>query len=313
MVDDTNPPAHTALIFGCGYLGRRLARSLIADGVRVFGTTRSQHRGSELNAMGIRPLFVSITQRLTFAALKPALEADALDVYYLIPPGRADASPSPRQVILGGIAYTINALRTAPNLRRAVLTSSTAVYGSTTGELVDADTPAHPTGERAQLLLDGERLWLDSGLPAHVVRLAGLYGPDRVVGLSAVRQNAPLLGDPQALLNLIHVDDAADLLRAVMLSPAAGRVELGCDGSPVARIDYYSHLADRLGVPPPRVLTADEAAAQLGVRAQRLQRTVSKACDNIPTCQRTGWAPRYGHFRDGLDAVFAEHAARTRT
>src|SRR5690606_32470575 len=135
-------------------------------------------------------------------------------------------------VILGGIAYTINALRTAKNLRRAVLTSSTAVYGQTGGERVDADTPPQPIGERAQLLVKGEGWWLESNSPAHVLRLAGLYGPGRIVGFNAVREGAPLVGDPNAMLNLIHVDDAVSLLLAMMQAPSPGLIELGCDNRP---------------------------------------------------------------------------------
>jgi len=224
----------TSLIFGCGYLGTRLAQSLLADGHKVYGTTRSTARARELSQLGVHPMLVSITQRVTFAALTPALEAESLDVYDLIPPGRPNASPTPRQVVLGGIAYTINALKHA-NLRRAVLTSSTAVYGQTGGAHVDADTPAEPTTQRSGILVDGEKLWLDAPLPTHVVRLAGLYGPSRVIGLSAVREGAPIVGDAMALLNLIHVDDAVALLRAMMNTPNPASIDLGCAGSPTPR------------------------------------------------------------------------------
>src|SRR5690606_15695813 len=140
-----HPPSDNALIIGCGYLGRALAGKLLARGATVYGTTQSRPHAEELFAMGVRPMLLSVTQRPTFASLRPALDCDTLDVYYLVPPGHArDDGPTPRNIILGGIAYTLNALRTARGLRRAVLTSSTAVYGQTGGERVDADTSPHP-------------------------------------------------------------------------------------------------------------------------------------------------------------------------
>jgi len=221
----------------------------------------------------------------------------------MIPPGRLDGSPSTRQTILGGTAHTIKALKQA-NVRRAIYISSTAVYGQTESQPVSADTPAQPHSERAGLMLQGEQLWLDAGDPYHVLRLAGLYGPGRIIGLKAVREQAPLIGDPNALLNLIHVDDAVSLLLAITQSQTAGRIELGSDGQPTPRIDYYTHLAERLNVPSPVPMDSQMAAIQLGLDPKRLARSSSKALDNRPTQTRTGWQPRYTDYRAGLDALF---------
>jgi len=298
------PLADHALIVGCGYLGRTLTARLLQRGVTVFGTTRSESHAQELSRRGIRPMLVSVTRPVTFAALRPAIESPSLDVYYMVPPGRPGNDPSPRNVVLGGVAHMVKQLRHA-NVRRAVLVSSTAVYGHRAGQRVDADTPPQPNDERGQFLLRGEKLWLDAGPMYYVVRLAGLYGPGRVIGLAGVRDGSPIVGDPRALLNLIHVDDAAQLLQAVMTAEQPGRVELGCDGRPVPRQEYYAHLASLLGVPPPAVLDAETAAAKLGLSAQRLRSASSKALDHIVTCQRTGWTPRYASFKEGVAAAIA--------
>jgi len=292
----------TALIVGCGYLGTRLAQHLISQGTTVFGTTRSELKAKRLAPLGIRPLLLSVTQPLTYASLSPALSADPLDVYYMIPPGRLDGSPSTRQIVLGGTAHMVKALKHS-QLRRAILVSSTAVYGQTDGQVVDADAPALPTSERAALMQRGEQLWLDAGESFHVLRLAGLYGPSRIIGLKAVREQAPLIGDPQALLNLIHVDDAVSLLLAISQSKTANSIELGCDGRPTPRIEYYAYLAGRLGVAPPVPMDASMAAIQFGLNPQRLARSSSKALDNRPTSERNGWEPAYPDYRVGLDAL----------
>lgn len=304
--------APTSLIIGCGYLGRSLAAKLIAEGQTVYGTTRSFDHAPALTGLGVQPLVVSVTQPVTFAAMRPALEAGSLDVYYMVPPGRPgrrSGHPTPRQTVLGGIAHMVKQLRYA-DTHRALLVSSSAVYGQRDGQHVDADTEPEPSSERGRLLLEGERLWLAAGDGYRVVRLAGLYGPHRVIGMSAVSQNAPLVGDPQALLNLIHADDAIALLLAMMRADHAGRIELGCDGHPVARIEYYAYLAELLKVPPPRVLDDASAAEGLGLNLERLRRSSSKALDNIATCRRTGWSPYYPTFRQGLAAILREEALR---
>lgn len=294
--------ADTSLIVGCGYLGSRLAQKLLASDVTVYGTTRSESNARKLASLGIRPMLLSVTQPVTYASLTPALEAESLDVYYMIPPGRIDGSPSTRQVVLGGSAHMVKALKHA-DLRRAVMVSSSAVYGQSAGQRVDADTPAEPNSLRAELLVQGEKLWLAAGPDFSVLRLAGLYGPGRIVGLKAVREGAPLLGDPDALLNLIHVDDAVSLLLAMTQSESSVRIELGCDGHPTPRIEYYTYLAKLIGAAPPTPMDVQTAAVRLGLDPERLARTSSKALDNRPTCRRTGWRPSVPDFRTGLNAL----------
>lgn len=306
MAHDAPTTTPATLIIGCGYLGRRLAERLIASGQPVYGTTRGESRARELARLGVRPLMLDVTQKLTLTALKPAIDEPAINVAYMVPPGRPRTHPGPEVTVREGIANTVRALKGA-TVRRAVLVSSTAVYGGASGERVDADTSARPAHTRGQLLLDGENSWLAGGDAFRVLRLAGIYGCGRVVGLEAVKNQSPLIGDPEALLNLIHVEDAVSLLDA-MLNTSCGRIEVGADGHPPARQAYYSDLAARLGVDPPRVMTEAEAQAELGIDPASLRRAGSKFVDPGPTIQRTGWRPRFIDHRIGLDDALSDPA-----
>ncbi len=303
--------APTALIVGCGYVGTRLAERLVDEGAVVYATTRSPSRIDALAAIGTRPLVLHAERRKSYEELKPVLNVDSLDVYWLVPPGRnVDEQPTPRQVVIDGLTNLIDVLRDA-NVRRMLLTSSTGVYGQSDGAAIDVDTPSQPNDHRGQLLLNGEQLWLDAGDHAHVVRLAGLYGPGRVIGEKALREGQPIVGDGDAYLNLIHVDDAADLLVSIMTAPSPGRVELGCDGSPVKRIDYYSEVARRLGVNPPKLVHGEDVLKKMGIDPARVRRASSKRCDHRVTCERTGWQPRFRDYRDGLNAILREASSAT--
>lgn len=311
--------APTTLIMGCGFLGRPLAKQLVALGKTVHGSTRSTDHAIDLAAMGVHPALLSVTQKLTFAALTPLLDGRPLDVIYLIPPGKPDQHTSPHDIVIGGITNTLASLRRA-NVRRAILVSSTAVYGSpqtdtesnaqpqtpATRITVTPQTPATPDNPRARLLLQGEDLWRQAGGQYHILRLCGLYGPRRIVGLSAIQQGAPIAGNPDALLNLIHVDDAVSLLLHILAADTLAPIELGSDTTPIPRQTYYNHLASLLQLPPPAVMNSSDAAVILGQRqGSRLDRTVNKACDPTDTCNRTGWQPRHTDFRLGLHDALA--------
>ncbi|HEV2736287.1 MAG TPA: NAD-binding protein, partial [Longimicrobiaceae bacterium] len=60
-----------ALVLGCGYVGRRLARALAARGMEVVGTTRDPARAGEIAAAGARPVLADVTRPET---LRPLVE-----------------------------------------------------------------------------------------------------------------------------------------------------------------------------------------------------------------------------------------------
>lgn len=285
--------APRALIVGCGYLGRSLARLLQSAGVRVFGTTRSATHAAELKALGVEPLLLDLTDDATHAALGAAL-GSRVDAFYLVPPGWGAGAQAARRLIGEALPRFTRALGEA-EIGRAVLVSSSAVYGDCAGAVVDADTPAEAQDERGRLLLEAERIWLRSEFPARVLRLAGIYGPDRVIGLQGIRDGAPISGDPEAFLNLIRVEDAAELLLYMAGTAGAASIELGCDGAPVTRAEYYAWLASTLRLPVP-----SRAAGASGPHALGPRGSGSRRCDNAVTCRRTGWRPRYPDFRAGL-------------
>lgn len=277
-----------ALIIGCGYLGTVLAQQLREAGAPVVGIVRRETSCEALRAIGVEAASVDIALTDAGARIAEFVRAGAIaDVYCCVPPGIA-ADPV---AVFTGIA---TALRALP-LRRAVLTSSTAVYGDQDGARVDADTPVAPGDPRGQRLLQIEQAWMGSGQCARVVRMAGLYGPGRIIGAAAIARRTPVGGNPEDRLNLIHIDDAAALLRAVAASETAAAIELGADGVAMTRRDYYNALAARLGTEA--VFEAD------GDGYGSARRAGSRHCDIAITCQRTGWQPRFADARQQLASL----------
>jgi nucleoside-diphosphate-sugar epimerase len=231
------------LIVGCGYLGRRVAALWLSQGSRVWGLTRSQERARELAALGIHPLIGDVSMPDSIPELPPVET-----LFWAVGFDRT-AGSTPRDVHLLGLGRILDRLPPRP---RTILSSSTGVWGNDDGAVVNESTPAHPSREAGVVLLEAEALVQSRvGDRGTALRFAGLYGPGRLPRLEDLRAGRPIAADPDSWLNLIHVDDAAQVVSAVTAAPAARSLYVVSDGVPVRRRDWYAHLARQSGSPPP--------------------------------------------------------------
>lgn len=272
-----------SLVLGCGYVGEALATQLRAAGKSVLATSRSATRLDALaNRIGIRGLVFDPVADTPARLLECVESATTINLWCLLTP-QALASEASR-------ARLFAALASLP-LTAAVLSSSTGIYGPVTDAVVNENTPPVLASPREQRLAAIEAEWLR--LPeARVLRLAGLYGPGRLIGAASLREGVELPGAADAWLNLIHRDDAAALLAAMAAHPSARTIELGSDGSPLRRRDYYTYLASLIDAPPPRF--QQDRGGDPG-----------KRIDASSTVRRLGFQPRFADFREGLRAAWA--------
>ncbi|MEM1062839.1 MAG: NAD-dependent epimerase/dehydratase family protein [Planctomycetota bacterium] len=235
------------LVIGCGYLGRRVADRWRAEGLSVAALTRNESRSADFRSAGLSPVVGDLLDRDSLAGLPEA------DVMLVAVGYDRTAGPSKRQVYVDGLSNLLEA--TAGRVGRVVYVSSTSVYGVTDGGEVNDDTEAVPGGEAGQICLDAERLFDEPvyrDVTSVVLRLAGIYGPDRLLRRAGqLRGGEPILGNPQAWLNLTHVDDAASAVIAAATHRQPRARYLISDDEPVRRIDYYGRLAEILGTGPP--------------------------------------------------------------
>ena len=240
----------TKLVVGCGYLGLRVARLWRNAGARVCAVTRSADRARALAAEGLDPLVGDVTAPDGLPAL-PAVDT----LFWAVGFDRASGA-SYRDVHVGGLGRVLDAI---PDTARVVFASSTGVWGTDDGGIVDETTPAHPAREAGRVLLEAEDLLhARVGDRGTALRFAGLYGPGRLPRLDDLKAGRPIAADPDSWLNLVHVDDAARIVVAVAAAPHARQLYVVSDGHPVRRRDWYAHLAARTGSPPPSFDTAAE-------------------------------------------------------
>ena len=273
----SNPSA--ALVIGAGYLSTFLVDALPGDGPVIAVRRTALPAGG---AVRVRPLACDVTAADAARTLASALRGFDGTVFILLPPsGLGAGAPA------ATLAPLFSALATT-RARGVVLASSTGVYDEGGDARVSAATQPAPVSARAKRLADIEQAWRGSGLPCRIVRLAGLYGPGRIIGWDAIAEGGALPGDPAGWLNLVRAEDAAAALCAAACAAEEDAPYLISDGTPVRRRDYYACLAQLAGRPLP--------AFDPG----RARRGGSRRCDPSDSWRRLGLQPRYPDFRASL-------------
>lgn len=234
-------------IAGCGFIGRHLAASLHADGVRVLGLTHSTSSAEVLAAevpFEVRACDLSSAEAVAaLAAVVPPPEA----VVHCASSGRGGADAYEAVYRHG----CLNLLESAPGAT-LLFTSSTSVYPQTDGEAVDETSPAEPDRDTGRIL----RLTEDLVIRRHgiVARLAGLYGPGRSVLLQRFLAGTALIEEGESrFLNQVHRDDAVSALRTLLRhrAQASGQIYNVADGEALTQRQCYEQLAAHFGTPVP--------------------------------------------------------------
>ena len=204
-----NTRAKRVLIAGCGYLGFRCALKWLAEGVQVSAVTRTESRAAELKQHGIEPVVWDMALEDSPANTLPSADI----VLWAVGLDRK-SNVSRESIWIDGLSRFMGTLASAP--ARFVYVSSSGVYGQVDGEVVDEHSEAIPSSESGQCCLRAESLVRDRLSTLHsststiVLRMSGLYGPDRLLRrVNDLQNKVPLSGNPDGWLNLVHIDDAA--------------------------------------------------------------------------------------------------------
>lgn len=256
-------------IIGCGWLGKALAASLVAQGASVLATSSQQCNVEQLNAQGIEtqqlllPLNIKqlsqhdiFTQQCLVIAITPKFKQGQND--YAIK-----------------IAQVVDAAKLQGIVQRIILLSSTAVYQGLAG-LVDENTKLNlaesNSPEKAQILNTAEQAVLNFNRQGSVLRLAGLVGPERHPGKFLLAKRT--LKNASAPVNLIHQKDAVGLISSLLMSSSPQGVFNGVSDTHVTKALYYQAAAKSLGLELPtfsldsllnstRIVSGDKAKKEL--------------------------------------------------
>ena len=235
------------LVFGCGYLGSRVAAAWRDAGHADSHVRRRNDRAEQFGADGFQPVVADVTDPATLANLP---QADT--VLFAVGFDRT-VGQTIDEVYVDGVKHVLIAL--PDSVLRFIYISTTGVYGPADGNWVDEKTPTNPQRAGGRASLAAENVIRDHPLGdrAAILRLAGIYGPGRIPFLDDLRAGKPIAAPQDGYLNLIHVDDAVQCV--VGAEQAPGAVYCVSDGHPVVRAEFYREVARLIGAREPSFVT----------------------------------------------------------
>jgi len=282
--------------FGLGYSALELARGLLAEGWSVAGTCRNEEHQAQATEAGADAVIFDGTRPFENAE---SVLAGVSHILSSVPPG---PDGDPVVTAHGDILHSLNDVTWAGYL------STTGVYGDTGGATVDETAPVNPGSDRSRDRADAEQAWLalrqQAGLPVHVFRLAGIYGPGRSA-LDQVRAGgARRIDKPGHKFSRIHVSDIAGVLRASMARSDPGAIYNVCDDEAAAAADITAFACELLGIDPPPLVPFGEAAEDMSPMALSFWND-NRIVDNRRIKRELAMSFEYPTYREGLRSILA--------
>jgi nucleoside-diphosphate-sugar epimerase len=129
-----------------------------------------------------------------------------------------------------------------------------------------------------------------------ILRVAGIYGPDRGHWFKQFMSDAAHLeGDGSRCLNMIHRDDLVGCIIAALKNGRAGEIYNAADDEPVSQLHFFQWLAQAVDKPlPPSEPENPDASRRRG--------TTNKRVSNRKLKMELGHQFKYPTFRQGYSA-----------
>lgn len=249
----------TLLIVGCGDIGMRVL-PLVRRGWHVLALTSSAERCTVLRAAGALPVLGNLDEPQTLGRLGALADA----VLHLAPPPGGGSHDLRTRALLRVLAR-------GGRVQRLVYASTSGVYGDCGGVRFDETRAVNAGTDRARRRVDAESQlrWFGrrTGAVVSILRIPGIYATNRPGGHPRERllRGTPVLREEDDVYtNHIHADDLARACVAALYRGKPQRVVHVCDDSELKMGDYFDLAAGLCGLPPPRRVSREEAAATLG-------------------------------------------------
>ncbi len=268
-------------LFGVGFSGKVIARSLLAAGWEVRGTVRSL---GDSGLPGVTLFPFDRSHPLPDEALEGVTH-----VLSAIPP---DPEGDP---VLDTLRDRLGQLP----LQWVGYLSTTGVYGDRQGGWVDETSELRPTSERSHRRVAAEAEWLATGGPVHLFRLAGIYGPGRSVLETVRKGEARRIVKPGQVFGRIHVEDIAATILASMEKPNPGQIYNVSDDDPAPPWEVLAYAYTLLGQEPSPEIPWEEAQHLLSPMALSFYQD-NKRVRNDRIKEELGVRLRYPSYREGL-------------
>lgn len=262
--------------FGLGYTAQNLIQKLSPETWQFSGTRRS-------------------TGDIIFDGEKPLKNArDILkDATHLL----ISISPNDKQID-PVLFHHQKDIAQMPNLKWIGYLSATSVYGDQDGAWVDETAILNPSETRGKLRLKAEQQWSKLGLPLHIFRLGGIYGPTRNQINAVKNGTAKKLLKQNHAFSRIHVQDIANALMLSMETPTSESVFNIVDNESSSSADVLDYICDQLEIP--QIIGTPFEKAILSPMMRSFYADNKKVRNNLAK-KTLNWRLQYPSYREGYE------------
>ena len=231
----------TVSILGCGWFGLALAKTLVANNYSVKGSTTSEEKFAELEALGIKPYQLNLNEKGDLP-----IDFFKTDVLFIAVPPRAkteDASTYPAKL------KRIADAAAKSGVKQIVLISSTGIFEEGNFVVNETNIP-NPATASAKALHEAEQLFKSyTQFTTTVIRFGGLLGPGRnLARFFAQKSN---LANGNAPINLIELQDCIGLCLHLLKTQKFGHTYHGVAPHHPTKSDFYTRLCEVSGMERP--------------------------------------------------------------
>jgi nucleoside-diphosphate-sugar epimerase len=272
------------LIIGCGQLGFSIVNNADPDVFKLYGFSRSLRKS---------PASIEMHQ-------VDILKTEAIDAIKLINPeiiiyavsADTQSIESYQDHYVVGLKKTYEAILKLDHFRHLFFVSSTRVYGQKTTKILSELDIAEPSDYGGEALMEAETVARQLKDKATILRLSGIYGPNRKRMIQLAQSNPGNWPATNNWSNRIHEEDAARfivfLMKRIMMKESIEPLYLVTDGVPTKQYDVLTWIRNRLQ------LTTDTIELPILESGKQLQSVL---------LNQTGFVLKYPDFTYGYEAI----------
>ncbi len=272
------------LIVGCGQLGFSIVKNADSDVFKLYGFSRSLRKS---------PASIEMHQ-------VDILKTEAIDVIKLINPeiiiyavsADTQSIESYQDHYVVGLKKTYEAILELDHFKHIFFVSSTRVYGQKTTKILSELDIAEPSDYGGEALMEAETVARQLKDKATILRLSGIYGPNRKRMIQLAQSNPGNWPATNNWSNRIHEEDAARfivfLMKRIMMNESIEPLYLVTDGVPTKQYDVLTWIRNRLQ------LTTDTIELPILESGKQLQSVL---------LNQTGFVLKYPDFTYGYEAI----------
>ncbi|AQS92775.1 dTDP-glucose 4,6-dehydratase [Polaribacter sp. BM10] len=236
-------------ILGCGWLGKPLAVSFLEEGYFVKGSTTSEEKITDLEALDIEPYIVNISE---FEEFDTFLNTDILII--------AITSKD-----IDGFENLISQIQNS-SVQKVIFISSTSVYDSLNKVVTEEDAVLN-TPLTAIENLFRENTFFETT----IIRFAGLFGGERHP--SNWFKNGKKIPQPKGFVNMIHREDCIEIIHEIVAQNCWNTTFNACSNHHPTRREFYTIAKLSRGFETPEFENNDVYKWKI-ISSEKLQKTL---------------------------------------